>query len=116
LTPPFESTIGNPPAVLGATVGSAESPRLASNGSYGTIAIRRSAGSAPVAVACRTHSPSVFRSVALPASAYQPLPVSVTAPAAAANAPPFFETVTVGASPVAPAMWSADCVMKNGTG
>ena len=58
----------------------------------------------------------MFVSVALPATLYQPLPISDTAPLGLANAPPFFEIVTVGDSVVAPVMWSLDRTSKNTSG
>src|SRR3990167_4823983 len=60
--------------------------------------------------------PLVLVSVALPATLYQPLPISVTAPAGAANAPLFFLIVTVGDRPVLPVMWSTTSIIRKGSG
>src|SRR3990167_1085894 len=60
--------------------------------------------------------PLVLVSVALPATLYQPLPISVTAPAGAANAPLFLLIVTVGDRPVLPVMWSTTSIIRKGSG
>ena len=81
-----------------------------------TMLIVRPAESQAVAVARIASVPSVFRSVAFAASRYQPDEISVTAPAAAANAPPFLLSVTVIVLPVAPVTWSDDKNTSNGIG
>src|SRR4051794_22763119 len=84
-----------------------DNPRLvALSGSKATTLKIMSVGSAPDAVAWRMIGPSVFESVALAATEYQPLPTSETAPAGVAKVAPPLEIVTVGVRPVLAEMWS----------
>ena len=79
------------------------SPRATeSSGLKATTSKRSSHGSAPAAVACSSSGPVVAVSVALPATLYQPLPTSVTAPLGTPKAAAALLIVTVGVAPVFP--------------
>jgi len=86
-TPPVGPRTGRPPLAAAAALGSAVRPsRTPSVGAKATICSR---------------SPSVLVSAAVSATLYQPFPISLTAPAAAAKAPPALERLTVTVFPVA---------------